>query len=140
MSSLAVPGRYAKLEVSDDGVTFVNVGGGVDLNLDINIDELEVTDHDSNGIREYIPNHSDATIGVSGRWLDGDPGQRIIMLATTTKARFSFRYYQDVDPGSGKFYWSGLAFATSAGAAGPLDDAGSLDLTLRCSGVQQLTQ
>jgi hypothetical protein len=137
---LAVPGRFAKIEVSQDGINFLNLGGIIDVTLNINVDELECTTHDSNGVREYIPNHSDFSLDVSSRWVDGDPGQRLVMIATQTKQRFTFRFFMDIDPGSGKFFWEGLAFATTASPSGPLDDTGSLDLTLRASGVQQLTQ
>ncbi len=141
MSGLSAPGRFAKVELSDDGgLTFVNLGGIVDCNLNINIDELECTTHDSNGVREYIPNHSDFSMDIEANWADGDPGQRMLMLASSSKTRLTFRYYQDVDPGSGKFYWEGLCFPTSASPSGPLDDTGALSSSLRCSGVQQLFQ
>lgn len=140
MSGLSVPGRFAKLEVSENGTDFINFGGIIDITLNKNIDELECTSHDSNGVREYIPNHSDISLDVSARWLDRDPGQRLVMIATETKIRFTYRFYMDIDPGSGKFYWEGLCFATTASPSGPLDDTGNLDLTLRASGTQQLTQ
>lgn len=137
MSGTAIPGRFAKLEASDDdGATFENVGGSVDLGLQINVDELECTTHDSNGTREYIPNHDDATIDISGRWLDGDIGQEIILVGLLAKTRFDFVYYMEKDPGSGKRQFSGKAFATSYNPQGPLDDTGNLDMTLRVSGLQ----
>jgi predicted secreted protein len=136
MAGTAIPGRLAKLEVSDDGgSTFENVGGGVDIGININVDELECTTHDSNGTREYIPNHDDATIDISGRWLDGDNGQEIILVALTAKTRFDFIYYMEKDPGSGKRKFEGQAFATSYNPNGPLDDTGNLDITLRVSGL-----
>lgn len=140
MSSLAIPGRFSKYNVSEDGVVMHNVGGIIDMTLSFNIDELETTSHDDNGIRSYIPNHSDVTAELSCRWLDGNPGQRLIVIASKTKQRLAFEAYADYDPGSGKFYWTGLCFPTGLPISGPLDDTAGLDLTLRLSNVQQLTQ
>jgi predicted secreted protein len=134
-----IPGRYAKLQLSDDaGVSYEDLGGIVDVTLNINIDELECTSHDSNGVREYIPNHSDFTLDVSARWIDGDAGQDIVLDAVDAKTVFLFKF--TMETAAGKDIWSGSAFATSASPSGPLDDTGSLDLTLRCSSVVRAAQ
>jgi hypothetical protein len=136
---VCIPGRYAKLQLSDDaGVSYSDLGGIVDVTLNINIDELECTSHDSNGVREYIPNHSDFTLDVSARWLDGDAGQDIVLDAVDAKTTFLFKF--TMETGAGKDVWLGSAFATTATPAGPLDDTGSLDITLRCSAVTRGAQ
>lgn len=136
---VCIPGRLAKLEISDDGgTTYENYGGIVDITMNITVDELECTTHDSNGSREYIPNHDDVTLDVSGRWLDGDPGQEIALAAIFGKTTFLFRFTMETLAGKKKY--EGSAFATSANPAGPLDDTGSMDVTLRCSSVVQGTQ
>ncbi len=143
MSGLSIPGRLAKLEVSESGLegSFINYGGIVDIGMNISIDELECTSHDSvNGAREWLPNFHDVTMDVSGRWHDGDPGQEIMLEAVFAKTRFHFRFYMKVDPGSGLKRYDGLAFATGANPSGPLDDTGAMDVTLRCSGVLQVSQ
>ena len=139
MSGLAIPGRLAKLQVSDDGgATYQNYGGLVDITLNINVDELECTSHDSNGVREYLPNHSDFTLDGSGRWLDGDSGQAIVLAAIAAKTSFMFIFTMETS--SGKAQWTGSAFATTNNVSGPLDDTGNIDFTLRCSTVVQGTQ
>jgi len=139
MPGLCIPGRLAKLQVSDDGgVSYNNFGGLVDITLNINVDELECTSHDSNGVREYLPNHSDFTLDGSGRWLDGDVGQGIILSAIAAKTSFLFIFTMETS--AGKANWTGSAFATTANPSGPLDDTGSLDITMRCSSVVQGVQ
>lgn len=129
-----IPGRLAKLVLSDDsGTSYLNLGGIVDISMNVNIDELEVTSHDSNGAREYIPNHHDVTMDVSMRWMDGDPGQEILLAAVWAKTSLLFQFSMQT-AGNRKRY-DGSCFATSSNPSGPLDDAGSMDSTLRCSGV-----
>lgn len=139
MPSMAIPGRLAKLELSPDGgTTFENLGGIVDVTMNLNVDELETTTHDSNGVREYLPNHSDVTWDVSCRWMDGDPGQEILMVAVFAHTVFPLRFYMEVVSGRKRF--DGNGFATSASPAGPLDDTGSLDVSIRGSGVSMTQQ
>lgn len=128
-----IPGRYATLTVSDDDVTYVTFGGIVDVTMNMNVDELECTSHDSNGAREYIPNHHDVTMDVSARWLDGDAGQEIAIDAVFAKTTFYFKF--TMETGAGKKIFSGTCFATTYSPSGPLDDTGALDVTLRCSSV-----
>lgn len=129
-----VPGRLAKLQVFD-GTQYVNVGGIVDISHPISVDELETTDHDSDGAREYEPNHHSATMSVSGRWKDGDPGQEIVLDAIFNKVPFLYRYRLVNSIGKKEFV--GRAFPTEGDPQGPLDDAAALDMTFRCSGVRK---
>jgi len=136
-----IPGRLARLVLSDDaGTTYLNLGGIVDITMNVNIDELEVTSHDSNGAREYIPNHHDVTMDVSMRWMDGDPGQEILLNAAWAKTSLLFRLVMETALNRKQF--EGSCFATTSNPSGPLDDAAAMDSTLRCSGVimtRQLT-
>lgn len=135
----AIPGRLAKLTVSDDGgTTYKGVGGIVDVTFNMNIDELETTTHDSAGAREYIPNHHDVTLDVSARWLELDPGQEALLQATFAKTSLLFKF--TMQTASGRKIFTGRCFPTTASPAGPLDDTGSFDLSLRASGVQMGVQ
>ncbi len=139
MPSAAIPGRLAKFEASPDGgTTFENFGGIVDVTMNLNIDELETTTHDSNGAREYIPNHHDASFDINARWMDGDPGQEIVLVAAFAKTVFAMRFFMETAPQRKRF--DGSAFATSYSPSGPLDDTGSISLTIRGSGLMMTTQ
>lgn len=139
MAGVAIAGRLATLRVSDDGgTTYENYGGVVDITLNINVDELECTTHDSAGSREYLPNHDDATIDVSGRWLDGDAGQEIVLAAIFAKTTLLFEFTMQTL--AGKKEYTGSCFATSANPSGPLDDTGAMDVTFRVSGLTQSVQ
>jgi len=136
---VCIPGRLATLQLSDDGGSTYDIFGGVvDVTMNLNVDELECTSHDSNGAREYIPNHHDVTMDVSGRWLDGDPGQEQALVAVFAKTTLDFIFTMETLPGKKQF--EGGCFATTYSPSGPLDDTGSLDVTLRCSGVSYSTQ
>ena len=139
MPDLRIPGRLAKCNLSaDNGATFENLGGIVDIGMNLNVDELETTTHDDNGARTYLPNHHDATFDVSARWQDGDPGQEILMVSVFAKTVLQFQFFMEIASGRKRF--DGSCFATSASPQGPLDDTGGLDVTLRGSGVQMTTQ
>lgn len=135
----AIPGRLAYLEVSQDGGgTYQRLGGLVDATLNINIDELETTSHDSDGHREYIPNHDDATIDGTIRWLEGDPGQEILLMQGISKVVLQFRFRMQNAPGRKLFVASG--FPTAMSPSAPLDDTADADLTIRLSRLLILTQ
>lgn len=139
MPSAAIPGRLARWEVSADaGVTYENFGGIVDITMNLSVDELETTTHDSAGNREFIPNFADVTFDVSARWQDSDPGQEIVIVAVFAKTSFPFRFFMEVAPQRKRF--DGSAFATSYSPSGPLDDTGSLDISVRGSAVTMVTQ
>lgn len=129
-----IPGRLARLEVSEDGgVNWIPVGGITDSTFNINVDELEVTTYDSNGHREYIPNHDDATLDMSCRWIEEDPGQATIFNKVFDKGTFRVRFrLQNV---STRRLFTASGFATKASPKAPLDDAAGFDVTLRLSGM-----
>lgn len=127
-------GRLGVLEVSADaGTTWVRLGHVVDANININIDELECTSHDSDGARTYHPNFHDVTIDGSARWSDGDAGQNIVALAVFSKTTFRCRFRLTTGEGD-KFFEAG-AFATTWNASAPLDDTAMIEFTLRLSGA-----
>jgi hypothetical protein len=139
MASTSIPGRFAKLRLSaDGGTTYENLGGIIDLTLNINVDELETTTHDSNGVRSFIPNHSDFTLEASGRWEDGDPGQGMALDAIDAKQTLQFIFTMETRHGAKQ--WEGSCFGTNASPAGPLDDTAGMDLSFRCSGVSRTVQ
>lgn len=136
---MPIAGRLQRILVSDDGGgIFVNLGGIVDATLNLNIDELEVTSHDDNGARVYIPNHHDATVDGTLRWDEDDSGQGKILDAVFDKSVFEIEFYMEVT--AGRVYFTADAFATSFAPGAPLDDAATLDLTLRLSNVQKAVQ
>jgi len=137
--TMAIPGRLAKLEVSQDGgATYQLLGGLVDATLNINVDELETTSHDSDGHREYIPNHDDATIDGTMRWLEGDPGQEILLMQGINKVVLQFKFRMQTAGGRKIFVAGG--FFTAMSPTGPLDDMADADFTIRLSRMLVLTQ
>lgn len=141
-----IPGRLAKVFINSAvGVTpMIELGGIVDVTMNLNVDELECTSHDSNGAREYIPNHHDVTLDISARWMEDDAAQAALLTSVFAKTTFDvvFRMQTDPDPVNPPTYveFVGTAFATTFSPAGPLDDTGSLDITLRCSAMTQRVQ
>lgn len=136
---MGIPGRLSLLEVSQDsGVTYHRVGGNIDATLNINVDELETTSKDSDGHREYIPNHDDVAIDGSMRWLEGDPGQEIMLMQGINKTILSYRFRLQNAPGRKLFVAAG--FFTNFSPTAPLDDTSDADFTIRLSRMLILTQ
>lgn len=130
-----VAGRLSRAEIStDNGATYLNLGGLVDATLNFNVDELECTTHDSNGVREYIPNHQDATADFTMRWDETDPGQ-VALTGTIFPSPTSFKIRFYLENVTGRTRFEADAFATSYSPSGPLDDTAGLDVSLRLSGT-----
>jgi predicted secreted protein len=130
-----IAGRLSRLKASyDGGSTYNTINGLVDATLNGSVDELECTSHDSNGIREFIPNHLDFTLDANFRWDEEDATQAalidtLVPFPTTFKVRFML---QDV---AGKRMFQADAFLTSYSPSGPLDDTAGLDASMRLSAV-----
>lgn len=132
-----IPGRLAALYVSfDNGANFAKLGSVIDLSMNLNVDELECTTHDSGGTREYIPNFSDATIEGSVRWNEDDP-QQVTLLFTMFPDPTSFKIQfmlEDGVPGRRRF--DADAFLTNLSPSAPLDGTVDADMSMRLSKVQ----
>lgn len=133
MPPQTIPGRLARLQLSVDGEAWADFGGIVDVAMSISVSELETTTHASNGQRSYIPGLSDFALSVAAQHIDLDPGQSIIHDTVDTKQPVHFKYYLLNAPG--RPAWRGMCFMRSGSLAGPLNDAGKFNTTLRCSRV-----
>lgn len=125
-------GRLGVLEVSNDGgLNFTKLGNLREATVNIAVDELECTSHDSGGAREFIPNFHDITIDFSNLWDDFDAGQSIVLLAMFAKTLFRVRFTLQTAAGARVF--EGESFATSLTVASPNDDLATFDGTMRVS-------
>lgn len=128
-----IPGRLSRVQI-DTGSGFNNLGGIVDVTLNGNVDELECTDHDSDGIREFVPNHLDFTMDMTLRW-DEDEPQQIELLNTLIPSPTTFSLQFFLENVTGRRRFEADAFITSYSPSGPLDDTAGLDVSLRLSSV-----
>lgn len=139
MTSPAIPGRLGKVFVSTDaGATYIPVSGVVDMKPNQNLQELETTSHDSNGHREYIPNHDDATMDLNCRFLDQDGGQLALKNSLEFKKVLQIKYMFDSVQGHSQYTAS--CFPTKISPAAPLDGVATFDVTLRLSLLQRGVQ
>lgn len=135
----AIAGRISTLEVSTDGGTSYDpVGKLVDATLNLNVDELECTTHDSAGAREYLPNHHDATLDGTLRWDQDDVGQGVILDKAFDKTLAKYRFR--IETGTGRLEFVADGFATTYSPGTPLDDTTNIDFTIRLSGLTKGTQ
>jgi hypothetical protein len=123
----------------DNGATYDNLGGIVDASVSIEVDELECTTHDSNGIRAWIPNHQAATMDVSMRWDEDDP-QQVSALFTLFPSPTSFKIQFVMEEATGRRRFDADAFITNFAPSGPLDDTASADMALRLSNLALAVQ
>ena len=128
-----IPGRLSRVQMNT-GSGYNNLGGIVDVTLNGNVDEIECTDHDSNGIREFLPNHLDFTMDITLRW-DEDEPQQIELLNTLIPSPTTFLLYFFLEDTTGRVQFESDAFITTYSPSGPLDDVAGLDVSLRLSNV-----
>ena len=128
-----IAGRLSRVQMNTGG-GYSNLGGIVDVTLNGNVDELECTDHDSDGIREYVPNHLDFTMDLTLRW-DEDEPEQINLLNTLVPFPSTFLVYFFLENVAGRVRFEADAFITSYSPSGPLDDTAGLDVSLRLSAV-----
>lgn len=127
-------GRLSRLKGSfDNGTSYINIGGVVDLTLNGNVDELECTTHDDT-VRTYIPNFSDWTMDASMRWDETDEGQTQL-LYTVFPSTTTFKVMFMMQDATGRRTFEADAFITSYSPTGPLDDTSGLDISMRLSNV-----
>jgi len=132
-------GDVAFFEVSDDGgSTWNKLGNRNTLTVDINRDEIEVTDADSQGWREYLASYKDATIDVEGFINSDDTGQGLLLdhVLNDTDIRARWGYVE----GSGEDQYEAPVFHTSSTKDNPIDDAGSFSFSLRVKEKPTVTQ
>lgn len=130
-----IPGRLSRLKVSfDNGATFANLGALVDATLNLNVDELECTTHDSNGIRAFIPNHTDATIDGVTRWDEDDP-QQVQLLFTLFPNPSEFKIQFMMEELAGRRRFDADAFLTNLSPTTPLDGTVDADFAMRLSNI-----
>ena len=135
-----IPGRLSRLSVSfDNGATYDYLGGIVDASLSIEVDELECTTHDSNGVRAWIPNHSSATMDVGMRWDEDSPTQ-VSALFTMFPSPTSFKIRFVMEEATGRRAFESDAFITSLNPSSPLDDTAGADMALRLSNLALAVQ
>ena len=128
-----IPGRLARVQLSRDGVEWLNFGGIVDVTMSVSISELETTTHDSAGRRSYIPNFAEYSMRVDARHIDEDPGQWLAHETVDTLQPIQFRYLVTGRPS--RRAWQGMCFLRSGRLKGPLDDVAGFDIEMRCTRV-----
>jgi len=93
-------------------------------------EEVEVTSHDSNWWKEFLPGLIDGgEISLSGNYVPSDDGQAAILagLKGQTVAAWAITY-----PNS--YGWSGEGFVTAFEPTGPHGDKSEITMTIRTTG------
>jgi hypothetical protein len=130
-----VHGRFGRLAVSDDaGATYVDLGEIISIDPGGALDEVETTTHQSGPVREYLKGRRDLSFDVAAFWNQDDPGQLIVKTAYYGDTNLFLRLRDE--EGSGRDEWLDLdAFSTNFSKGSPNDDAATLDITFRVTGV-----
>jgi predicted secreted protein len=134
-----IAGRVSRLKASyDGGATYNTIASLVDATLNGSVSELECTNHDSDGIAEFIPGNLDFTLDASYRWDEEDPTQAAL-LNTLVPSPTSFKVRFMLQDTTGKRMFQADAFLTSYSPSGPNDDVAGLDTSMRLSNVSITT-
>lgn len=131
----AISGRNAFVYYTSDGGSTYNLIARVkDITIPQNTDEEETTSHDSAGVREYIPGHSDNTATLTVVFDDTDATHAFLQSAADNKTQFGFRFRPRVASGAAQRTWSS-GFITSLEKSAPLEGVQEMTVTIRLSGT-----
>lgn len=131
----AISGRNAFVYYTSDGGSTYNLIARVkDITIPQNTDEEESTSHDSAGVREYIPGHSDNTCTLTMVFDDTDSTHQFLQTAADAKTQFGFRFRPRVASGAAQRTWSS-GFITSLEKSAPLEGVQEMTVTIRLSGT-----
>jgi len=134
----ATAGRVARLEVSTDDITYFDVAPWVDGTLQIEVEALDCTSHQSNGSKEFIPNHDNATMSFQLFRDETENGQTILRDAVFTKAVLYFKVYPTV--ASGADVYEAQGFSTQFDESFNRDETQNIDGTIQLSSLVKSTQ
>ena len=131
----AILGRKGTLFVSDDGGSnYHEIGKLVDATLSMETEETDTTSHDSDGDRESLPNHRAKEISGNVIYDEASVGQDKLVegqaVGTILKAK-----YQPEDAVVGVREFISDCYLTSWEHGQPLEDAETVDFSLRFTGV-----
>jgi predicted secreted protein len=134
-----IVGRLSKIELSDDGgASYSELGGAVDISMNIAQAEIAITAHSDDDWEVYLPGRKDVSIDCSLRYDEADAGQILLMASMFTSVEaernMNIRLTMVTDPGVALKY-EGVAFVSSLSPSGPNDDAASFDATFRVIGT-----
>ena len=109
------------------------VNGLVNNNIDLSVDEIDVTTKDSVGNKEYIAGEFSGTLGMDGKLDEADANTFSELLTTMkTKAAVAFIYG---DVAAGSQVHSGSCIITSLSQAGPQNGARTFACGMRITGA-----
>ena len=110
-----------------------SVGGIVDMSLNLERPEIDVTTHDTGDARAYISGRLAGTIDLTMKWDEADAGQDAMQTAffAGTDSTIYFR----LGTGAGLHTYTGTGKITSWAPSGPNDDASEVSCTVRFNGA-----
>ena len=128
--SQAFAGFYGKLYISTDGgETYNPIGEVRDATLTISQDEIEVTNFDSSGWKEFIPGMKEWEVTTEALYLYNNIGQDDIYDALVNSELVKLRLLPKT--GTGNRGYEGDAFVTSWEINNTVDDAVTLSANFR---------
>ena len=134
MATQAIAGYNALLYISDDGgTTYSKIGELRDVTINVNLDAIEATSHDSGGWREFLPGLSQWGASAEALYVDADAGQDKVFSALDGKSTVKFRFTPKTGTGLEKFEGDGII--TSWELSGPNDDAAAVSIEIQGTGA-----
>jgi hypothetical protein len=102
-------GRNAKVAISDDGITYVDIGKVTSASMSFASDMADETNNDSGGFKDEQPADSQAVIELSGKADVTDTGQVALSDCAFLKTKKYFRFRSHTNPGDPEFVFQGHA-------------------------------
>ena len=136
----AEAGYVARLEISVDNVLFHDLAPWVDGTLNVSVDALQITAHQNNGARSYIPGHHDGTMDYTLVRDEAENGQTLMRQGVIggTKTNFYWKIFPTVQ--SGANLYTARGFATGLNESFNRDDAQEVSGQIQLSDLALTTQ
>ena len=138
-------GRISKLAISlDAGVTFADIGKLVDCSLALTTQEVEFTNHDSAGYREFLAGFIEGTMDGSARYDEANvPQNELIDTFDSTPAstftswpNIQLRFRPEEASGEDEYTWN--AICTSLTIDTTNEDVDGLSFSFRLTAAPVL--
>lgn len=129
----AYQGRESQLFIQREGESvYSQICGIQEVTYNREQSEAEISNHCSEGHREFLPDWSAGTISGSGIWEEDDDGQAELETAYEDKEVASFQFY--MADGAGLNLYTCDGFVTDLSPSGPNEGAGTFSYSIRLSG------
>lgn len=140
-----VAGKVSKLEIADwdtdmsEWNAYVNVGGRVDWNFNIDKTEIDAGHMDQeDGWSDFLQGRKNATLGGTLRYIEGDDGQEIIIDDAFDDDGHGIKVKFSLAGGGTPQEWESEGFVTNINPSPPDEDVTNMSFNIRLNEISEV--